>query len=353
MRTPISFDKVSKHLQEIKVLKKAFDLLPDHVIVSDEHANILYANKAVEHNTGFSQEETIGKNPADLWGGKMPKRFYEEMWRTIKIEKKPFVGEVQNMRKDGTTYWQEVHISPVLDEDGNIKFFIGIEPNITERKKREQFKEEFISAIGHQARNPLAAIQWMLESLLGRVDLKDEERSDLQRIYREDKTLANLIKDLLILSRVEDWALEEETVRVDEELVNIIEIVKQKHPDISFSFQNNIGSVPILAVKSLTLQVFSNIIHNAAEHANKERGEVTVKLEKLSQGMLFSCHNNGGPMPPDIVPKIFTKVSSTSGGAGLGLYIVKMISDYLTWRVSFETGENGTVFHVMIPWPNQ
>src|SRR3989338_4005703 len=136
MRTPISFGQVSKHLDEIKVLKKAFDLLQDHVIITDENANILYANKAVENNTGFSQEEVIGKNPADLWGGKMPKRFYEEMWRTIKIEKRPFVGEVQNVRKDGTTYWQEVHISPVLDEDGNIKFFIGIEPNITERKKQ-------------------------------------------------------------------------------------------------------------------------------------------------------------------------------------------------------------------------
>ena len=85
MRTPISFDKVSKHLDEIKILKKAFDMLRDHVIVTDENANILYANNAVENNTGFSQKEIIGKNPADLWGGKMHKKFYEEMWRAIKI----------------------------------------------------------------------------------------------------------------------------------------------------------------------------------------------------------------------------------------------------------------------------
>ena len=79
MRTPISFGKIANRLDEIKVLKKAFDLLPDHVIITDENANILYANKGVENNTGFSQKEVIGKNPADLWGGKMPKKFYEDM----------------------------------------------------------------------------------------------------------------------------------------------------------------------------------------------------------------------------------------------------------------------------------
>lgn len=353
MRVPISPENLRKHFKQIENLKSGLDSSPLHIIIVDENANILYANKAVEQNTGFTQREIVSKNPADLWGGNMPKRFYEDMWRTIKIEKKPFMGEVQNIRKDGTSYWQELLIAPILDEYGEVKFFMGMEPNITDKKKQEEFREQFISVVGHQVRNPLVTIRWVLKELLGNKNLSEEERQDLEKAYTENQTLTDLVKDLLILSRVENWALEAETVRLDEELTRAIESVQKKNPEVSFSFQNEIGPVPLIAIRSLILQVFLNIIYNAAEHTDKEYGEVTVKLQKFDQGILFSCHNNGAPIPEDMRPQIFSKVKSTSGGEGLGLYIVKMICDYFTWKVTFKTGEDGTTFYVIIPWPNQ
>lgn len=353
MRVPISPDKLSKHLKQIENLKNGLDLSPTHIIIVDENANILYANKAVEQNTGFSQQEVIGKNPADLWGGNMPKKFYEDLWRTIKVEKKPFMEDVQNVRKDGTSYWQELFIIPILDENGNIKFFIGLEPNITEKKKREEFREQFISALGHQVRNPLITIRWILEEILENPSLDSKEKENIERALQEDLTLTDLVKSLLILSHVEKLAIELETVRLDEELTKAIESVKKKHPNILLSFQNKVGSSPLSTIKSLALQVFLNIIHNAAEHAKKEHGEVVIKLQKFSQGLIFSCYNNGQPIPEDIQTQIFSKVKSTSGGEGIGLYIVKMICDYLGWQVTFETSENGTTFYVTIPWPNQ
>src|SRR3989344_6133000 len=116
MRVPIVITNFNRLLTELTPLENGFDLLNDHVVITDENANIIYANRAVEKNTGFPLNEIIGKNPADLWGGNMTKDFYERMWYTIKTEKKPFVAEVQNKRKDSTLYWQELHISPVLDE---------------------------------------------------------------------------------------------------------------------------------------------------------------------------------------------------------------------------------------------
>lgn len=66
MRVSISQQEISRRLEEINKfgLKKSFDLSPAHIIITDENANVLYANKAVENSTGFSQIETIGKNPA-------------------------------------------------------------------------------------------------------------------------------------------------------------------------------------------------------------------------------------------------------------------------------------------------
>lgn len=353
MRIPILAENIAKYLKQIESLKNGLDSSPVHIVITDENANVLYANKAVEHNTGFTQQEIVGKNPADLWGGKMPKKFYEDMWRTIKIEKKAFTGEMQNVKKDGTSYWQELLVTPVLDEYGEVKFFIGMEPNITEKKKREEFREQFISAVGHQVRNPLITIRWVLEKLLASTALGESERQDLERAYRENQTLTDLVKDLLILSHIENAALESETIRLDEELTGTVESVQKKNPNVSFSFQNEVGPAPLATVKSLALQVFLNIIHNAAEHANKEHGEVVIKLQKFSQGILFSCFNNGDPIPEEFQPRIFSKVSSTSGGEGLGLFIVKLICDYLTWKVTFRTNEDGTTFYVIISWPNQ
>ncbi len=112
----------------IAKLKKGFDYVQDHVVITDPRGTIVYANKAIEKATGFSAKEIIGKNPGDLWGSNMPEAFYKKMWHTIKVEKKQFVGKAKNKRKDGSWYWQEIRISPVLDKRGNIKYFIGIQP---------------------------------------------------------------------------------------------------------------------------------------------------------------------------------------------------------------------------------
>lgn len=137
-------EKIAKIEEELGSLPKTFDLLDDHVVITDPDGIVIYVNKAAEYNTGFTKDELIGKNPGKAWGGNMPKSFYEQMWKTIKIDKKPFIGEVKNKKKDGTEYWQELRVFPVLDENGEIKVFIGIEPNITARKVAEgEAKKKF------------------------------------------------------------------------------------------------------------------------------------------------------------------------------------------------------------------
>ena len=112
MRNPISITKLEHSAGEVFPLTFGYDQIDDHVVITDVHGNAIYANKAVERQTGFSKDEIIGKNIGDLWGGQMDAEFYEKMWYTIKIEKKPFVGEVLNMRKDGKKCWQELRIFP-------------------------------------------------------------------------------------------------------------------------------------------------------------------------------------------------------------------------------------------------
>lgn len=355
LRTSLSKNELNQLIEQVEPLKNAFDILSDHVVITDENANILYANKAVERNTGFSVDEVIGKNPADLWGGKMSKDFYEKMWRTIKIEKKPFVGEVKNVRKDGKEYWQELHISPILDTHSKVKFFIGIEPNITDRKKKEQFRDEFISIVSHQLKNPLASIRWILDLLQKDEGLTTKQRQSLEDIYRFNLNLIDLINDLLVVSRMGKLETNKETIDLAQVIKRVIEEAKRQHPTISFSVSSD-GTAPLYANKILVLQIFINIIANAAEYCNKNSGQVVVKLFKEDGYYIFSCKDNGIGIPPEDQDKIFSKAFRASNakqakenGTGLGLFIVKMIADSFDWKVSFESMVgNGTIFFVKI-----
>lgn len=356
-REPILSTRLKLYQWELEPIKRAFDLLKDHVVITDENANILYANKAVEQKTGFSIEEVIGKNPADLWGGKMAKDFYEKMWYTIKTEKKPFVGEVHNVKKDGKEYWQELHISPILDERGEVKFFIAIEPDITERKKKEQFRDEFIAMIGHQLKDPVAALRWTLDLLSREGGMNATQRKEIETLYHQSKNLNDLIGDLLVLSRIENLELKNEKVDLVHEAEEAIQAVKRQYPGIVFSFQKNQESFLIEASRTLVSQVCMNIISNAAGYSDKTSGKVNIILEKEGDAYVFLCRDNGIGIPVSEQSRIFSRFFRASnardtrkGGTGLGLFIVKMISDELGWKISFEsTVGKGTTFSIRIP----
>lgn len=113
----------------------------EHIIITDPDGKIIYANKAAETTTGYSLTEMIGKRPS-LWGGQMPKEFYEGMWDTIKNKKQRFKGEIINRRKGGQIYTALTDIAPVLGENGDIQFFVGIERDVTKEKEAQKAVEE-------------------------------------------------------------------------------------------------------------------------------------------------------------------------------------------------------------------
>ena len=135
MRKHLNKSEIEKLQESVKEYAQVLDLIDVHTVITDPHANIIYANKAAESNTGYSKEELLGKNPGDLWGGNMPKEFFEKMWKTIKSDKKKFVGEIKNIRKDGHESWQEIHISPILDNKGQIDYFLASEIPVQDKKE--------------------------------------------------------------------------------------------------------------------------------------------------------------------------------------------------------------------------
>ncbi len=118
-------------------LATAFEQASITVVMTDKNGNILYGNPAFERISGYSLEEAIGKNPRILKSGLTPDSVFIDLWDTIG-QGKNWQGEFINKRKDGSLYYEEVRITPIIDDNGDIINFLGIKQDISERKYLEE-----------------------------------------------------------------------------------------------------------------------------------------------------------------------------------------------------------------------
>lgn len=118
-------------------LNSLFEDFSEQVILTDEDGVILYANPKTADVTGYSVEEIIGARPS-LWGNQMPKEFYGRLWHEIKNLKKAIVVRVTNRHKNGTPYDAILRISPILDKDGSIRYFFGMEQKVSDNYQNKK-----------------------------------------------------------------------------------------------------------------------------------------------------------------------------------------------------------------------
>ena len=127
--------------QTLSKLSQAVEQSPDMILITDAKGNIEYVNPSFVEISGFSTADAIGKNPRVLKSGKTPASVFEQMWRTIKSGK-IWRGEVCNKRKDGVYFWNLAAISPIINEQGEITHFLGIQTDITEQKQARELLQQ-------------------------------------------------------------------------------------------------------------------------------------------------------------------------------------------------------------------
>ncbi|WP_419782509.1 PAS domain S-box protein [Malaciobacter marinus] len=139
----ILLEKEKEQIQNILTQYK--DIVDDRSIISktDINGKIIYVNKPFLEISGYKKEELIGKPHSIIRHPDTNKEFFLSMWHLIKNEKKSWQGEVKNQAKDGTTYYLDMIIKPILDIDGNIVEFISLSNDITYlTQTKEYFKKQ-------------------------------------------------------------------------------------------------------------------------------------------------------------------------------------------------------------------
>jgi len=249
--------------------------------------------------------------------------------------------------------------SVIYDKNGEEIGIVMIIHDVTHEREVDMMKTEFVSTAAHELRTPLTSIQGFSEILLTRDNITDEERKKfLSYINTQAVTLAEIVNDLLNISRIESeqgFTLSKEQREADEIIKHVIsqfQDIFQKH---RFEVVLTDKHVKLFMDKEKMEQVLNNILSNAVKYS-PEGGVIRVVGEVSENCYQVSVEDRGIGMSPEQVKKIFDKFyrsdvsDSAPEGTGLGMTIVKYIVEAHQGKVWVDSGlGNGTAVRFTIP----
>jgi PAS domain S-box-containing protein len=348
------------------------------IVITDRNGIIQWVNPAFSELTGYAFDEAVGETPRVLNSGVHEDAFFQKMWQTI-ISGAVWFGEVVNKRKDDTLYTEEMTITPVFDEGGDIIYFVAIKQDITARKEMEtqlerareeaesanRAKSAFLANMSHELRTPMNAIIGYSEMLAEDAEEEghDEMIPDLNKIHTAGMHLLDLINDILDLSKIEagrmDLYLESFDLEsmLQESLATLEPLVTKNNNTLVTDFADDLGSVRADLIK--VRQALFNLVSNAAKFT--ENGTITISARRTRAedgGTLrIDVTDTGIGIPEDKLDQVFEEFgqadNSTTkeyGGTGLGLPISRRFCQMMGGDITVvsEPGA-GSTFSIILP----
>ena len=339
------------------------DTLADGVIVIDEFGEVLEFSPAAEAMFGYRAAEVVGENIRCLMPE--PQRSahdghlarHRETGRRHVLEQR---NEVEARRRDGSVFPVELVVTE-LHVDGR-RLFSGLLRDITERRKVERMKDEFIATVSHELRTPLTAVRGSLGLIGGgAAGALPAQAATLVQLARDNcERLILLIDDLLDMERLGSGRMEFHFEQ--QALMPLVEraVADNRAFAERYSVQCHIveqaPDVRVDADRERLLQLLANLLSNACKFSPP--GEtVQVAVGRHEQRVRIEIRDHGPGINEAFQPHLFDKFtqgdssdSRQNGGTGLGLCISKAIVERHGGTIGFETGQGtGTTFLVELP----
>ena len=277
------------------------------------------------------------------------------------IEQKSYT--IQLELKPNREFFIEATASAVRHPGDNLAGVVIVFKDITELKKIEFVKSQFVSMVSHELKAPIAAVYGFLKLFNDdSIKLNPEQRKDYENrsMIRLDGLL-KMVNDLLDISRMEMKTVHREIKRVciHEVIASILELfqIDINKKGIYVIFDQDEHKQCIKADSDEITRLFTNLISNAIKY-NRDQGTITIKLSMSDDYLLVTIKDSGIGLKPEEKNKLFTEFfrakndkTKNISGTGLGLSIVKRIVDSYSGKIEVESdyGE-GTTFIVFLPF---
>ena len=328
-KTKNNFEKNLSNFDNIILSeKKILDEIPDQIIIVSQDKNIIFAN--------YSAKNRFGKNIIDNHVAEVLRepKFLEEIENVI-INKNSITIKTETKKPTFQVYESYIFPSP--------KFFLGNEDSVfilmrdlTEIFKTQKLKTDFVANVSHELRTPLQTIKLGLETInqeIGNTD-KETKKNFLSLMLKETNRMEDLIKDLLMLSKIE----QQEHIRPNDKinLKEIIEYIQKFYnkscleKNILFNINLDDQNLNVIGNKDKLIEIFSNLINNAIKYSEPNKNIYIESQIKSNQQLEIHIKDEGMGIPKDLLPRIserFFRVDNEKtrniNGTGLGLAIVK------------------------------
>jgi len=353
-----------------------YNTLNQHSIVSfsDKHGNITLANDEFCRISGYSREELVGKDHRILNSGAQSDAFWVEFWDTIN-RGQPWRGEICNRTKDGTLYWVDSIVVPIMGNFGLVNKYISIRNDITVRKEAEaalrelnhsleqrvtdrtqelslalhsaqtasRSRAEFLANTSHEIRTPMNSVLGMAYLALQHTT-DPQQRVYLTKIERSGSHLMYILDDILDISKIDagKLVLEKGSFDLDNVLDHVLHLTEDRAKEKGLNLRMERGNdMPrfLLGDGVRVKQIMLNFASNAVKFTAK--GEVVITLHALpcepSFCMLrFEVTDTGIGLTETEIARLFksfeqadNSVTRKFGGTGLGLAICKQLAELM------------------------
>lgn len=346
------------NLQQAETRQRTvLETVADGVITLDEDGVIYSANLAAEKIFDYRAPMLVGKNLGQL----LLENGRPFVLADMNIQDALGVAmELEGRRSDGKVFPVDLALNR-MTLDGRT-MYAGVVRDITERKKVERLKNEFVSTVSHELRTPLTSIRGALGLVVGDAlgDIPPKVRDMINIASGNTERLLMLINDILDIQKIETGEI---NFVLDD--CDVVALVRQsldvnatyaRDRDIRFSFVSDVADSWVRVDAGRFMQVMGNLLSNAAKFS-PEGGEVAVAVS-VCNGMVTVAVSDDGPgIPDEFLPKLFDKFTQADasdvrekGGTGLGLSISKALIEKLGGSISVKTKLGvGTSFFVSLP----